>query len=107
MPEPFDFCLGGMQFSLVADQTAGEYRSIKRMADFQKPAAPDITLNVHCGWFPDLNYEYKSFDSNGHVWNGYEIEGKKIIKVSSQNQEYYQLGIFPADFRSTYTTLGS
>jgi hypothetical protein len=100
MPARFDFSLGGIQFSLVPDRTIGAYSLIKRMIDFRRPAPPDITLNVNCGWFPDLNYKFKSFDSNGHVWNGYEDGGKKIIKVSSQNQEYYQLGIFPPDFRS-------
>jgi hypothetical protein len=100
MPENFCLSLGGIRFSLIPDRKNGEYSLIRRVSDFIAPGEPDITLKIQCGWFPHLNLENQSFSSNNHVWNGYEVEGKRIIKVSSPHQENYQLGIFPEDFRS-------
>jgi hypothetical protein len=100
MPENFCLSLGGIQFSLFPDRKNGEYSLIKRVSDFIAQGKADITLQIHCGWFPHLNLEDDNFRSNGHAWNGYKIGNNRVIKVSSPGQDNYQLGIFPEDFRS-------
>ncbi len=98
MPEPYQISLGGIPISLIPDQASGIYEHVKRAVDFRSPAVPGITLNIHCGWFPDLKYDQVIFDSS-QAWQLLQVDGKLGIKVRSPELNPYQLGLFPADFR--------
>jgi len=99
MPEVFNLSLGGIPISLIPDQTTGEYELVKRTIEFLSPAIPEITLQIHCGWFPDLNDAQVSFETD-HGWQMLLASEKKVIKVRSAEQDPYQIGVFPADFHS-------
>ncbi len=99
MPECFNLSLGGIPISLVPDQVSGEYELVKRADEFRTTTAPAITLQVHCGRFPELGAEPVVFET-GHAWQLLQVDGKWVINVSSPNLEPYQVGMFPPDFRS-------
>jgi len=99
MPESYRIGLGGIPISLIPDQMTGNYELVKRAVDFYSPAVPEISLNIHCGWFPELRGEEVIFDSH-QSWQLLRVDGKWGIKVRSPHQNPYQLGVFPPDFRS-------
>jgi hypothetical protein len=99
MPELFNLSLGGILISLIPDQSAGDYGLVKRASEFCSPATPVIKLQIHCGWFPELDEQKIAFETN-HAWQMFQIGNKRVIKVISPEQDPYQLGVFPPDFRS-------
>ena len=99
MLECFNLCLGGVSISLIPDQVAGEYEYIKRAIDFRSPAATEIFLQIHCGWFPELGDAQVAFETD-KGWQLLQAGEKWAIKVCSATQDPFQLGVFPADFRS-------
>lgn len=99
MPAPFNISLGGIPISLISDQEVGAYELVRRAIEFQSRSEPEITLQVHCGWFPKLDDAQLSFETD-HGWQLLQVGEKKVIRVRSAEQDPYQLGIFPSDFRS-------
>jgi hypothetical protein len=106
MPERFSISLGGIPIALVPDQVLGEFEFINHAVEFRTSAAPEVTLQVHCGWFPDLSDAPVSFETN-HTWQLLHTAGKWAIKMHSPDQNLYQLGVFPPDFRSGDIYVGS
>jgi hypothetical protein len=98
MPESFNLSLGGIPIALVPDRSAGEYAYVKRAIDFCSPAAPEATLQVRCGWFPQLDDRQIHFET-GHAWQLLQVDGRWVIDVRSPEQGLYQVGAFPPDFR--------
>ncbi len=99
MPEPFQLSLGGIPIVLIADVKLGEYELVRRASDFISSAAPLISLQIHCGWFPELIDAPVTFETN-RGWQLLQADEKKVISVRITGQEPHLLGIFPADFRS-------
>ena len=99
MPEPFNLSLGGIPFSLIADQPFGEYDYIKRASDFCSFESPEISLQIHCGWFPEFDHAMVDFDST-ISWRLLRADEKWVIKDRSPSHDPYQIGVFPDDFRS-------
>ena len=99
MPESYRISLGGIPISLIPDKVTGNYELVKRAVDFYSPAVPEISLNIHCGWFPELSGEQVVFETH-QAWQLLRVDGKLGIKVRSPHQNPYQLGVFPPDFRS-------
>lgn len=99
MPEPFNLSLGGIPISLIPDRADGEYELVKRAVEFRSPTESEITLQVGCGWFPELTIPKICFETD-LGWQMLQADGKYIIRVRSAEQDPYQLGIFPGDFRS-------
>lgn len=99
MPAPFNLSLGGVPISLIPDQDGGEYELVRRVVEFHSRSEPEITLQVHCGWFPEVDDAQLSFETD-HGWQLLQAGEKKVIRVRSAEQDPYQLGIFPNDFRS-------
>ncbi len=99
MPKPLTICLGGMPIELAPGQATGEYDLVRRADVFFCQAKPEITLRIHCSEFPDLEDAPVSFETN-LGWQYRQANGKRIIQVTSAEGGPYQLGLFPADFRS-------
>ena len=99
MPEYFNLSLGGLAISLIPDRLSGEYDLVKRTNDFRTLEAPELSLQIHCGWFPELNGA-KVFFETGHAWQLLQLDGKWVIRVNSPAPDPYQIGVFPPDFRS-------
>jgi hypothetical protein len=99
MPEQFCLSLGGIPIDLIPDSPSGEYELVKRAAEFRSQANPLIQLQVHCGWFPELDERTVAFETN-HAWQLFQNGEKWVIKVRSQEQDPYQVGVFPSDFHS-------
>ncbi len=99
MPERRILSLGGISIALVPDNLSGEYEFEKRASEFQSSYSPDVSLQIHCGWFPELNNGEVVFESN-LSWRMLQDGDNRIIKIRSSDQDPYQLGIFPPDFRS-------
>jgi hypothetical protein len=99
MPGSRNLSLGGISISLVPDQISGEYEFEKRASEFHGSYAPDVILQIHCGWFPESNNGKIVFES-GLSWQMLQDGDKWIIRIRSPEQDPYQLGIFPPNFRS-------
>lgn len=99
MPEPFNISLGGIPIVLTADLKMGEYESVRRASDFISSAAPLISLQIHCGRFPDLIDAPVAFETH-RGWQLLQADGKKVISVRTTSEVPHLLGVFPADFRT-------
>lgn len=99
MPESFNLSLGGIPLALVPDRITGEYEAVKRAVEFRSSAAPEVTLQVHCGWFPELGDAPVVFET-GHAWQLLHMGDQWVIKVGSHDLDPYQIGVFPPDFRA-------
>lgn len=99
MPERRNLSLGGLSIALLPDRISGEYDFESRMREFHTSYPPEVFLNVNCGWFPEIDGGEVVFDSN-LSWRMLQVGDQKIIKIRSAHQDPYQVGVFPADFRS-------
>jgi hypothetical protein len=99
MPECFNLCIGGITITLIPDQILGEYDLVKRAIDFRSSAKPDISLQIHCGWFPTLSDIEVSFQTDSN-WKLFKTNGKWVINLNPDQITPNLLGVFPADFRS-------
>lgn len=99
MPEPYHLSLGGIVISLISDHIQGEYEFVRRAINFISSEPPEISLNIHCGAIPDLNGHQVLFETD-HSWQLLQFIDKPTIRVSSPDQDPYQLGIFSTNFRS-------
>lgn len=99
MPEIFTISLGGMTISLIPDRLQGFYDQKRRAVDFQSTASPEISLQIHCGSFPELGPKQVVFNT-GVAWQLYQVNENWVFNTYPLNQNLYLLGVFPADFRS-------
>jgi hypothetical protein len=99
MPKPLTISLGGLPIQLISDQAAGEYELVRRAVDFISAEEPQVTLKVHCGRFPAIEQAPVSFETN-LGWQYREMDGKRVVHITWPEGQPYQVGIFPADFRS-------
>ena len=99
MPDCFHLSLAGIPISLIPDDFSGDFDYINRAGDFHSQVTPEISLQVYCGWFPNLNESQVAFETD-KGWRLLQFDGKWAIRVHSATQDPFQLGIFPADFRS-------
>lgn len=98
MPGCFNLSLGGILISLIPDQDTGDYDFVKRAAEFQSAAQPEINIQVHCGWHPEGSDGQLVFDSE-KGWMLSHSGTQRVIRVFSATQDPYQLGLYTADFR--------
>ncbi len=98
MPECFNLCLGGIPISLIPNSHWTGYDFVKRASDFQTSTAPEINLHIHCGDFPEFSESQIVFNTH-QGWYLLHADGRLVIRVYSANQDPYQLGVFPPDFR--------
>jgi hypothetical protein len=99
MPALFTLSLGSIPISLIPDVTVGEYDLVKRSIDFCSPAVPKISLQVHCGWFPELAENTAVYETQ-QGWQLFHSAGKAIIKTRTAALDPCLMGVFAADFRS-------
>jgi len=99
MPDCFHLSLAGIPISLIPDELSGGFDYIHRAGNFHRQFSPEITLQVHCGWFPNLNLSPVLFETD-KGWRLLQVDGRWAIRVHSATQDPFQIGIFTADFRS-------
>ena len=99
MPYPFTISLGGIPIALVPEQISGEYESVNRAVEFQTLENPEISLQVHCGGFPDLTNLPVAYETI-QGWQLFYRNGRRLIKGRSAALDPYNLGDYAPDYRS-------
>jgi hypothetical protein len=99
VPEPLTINLGGIPIGLIPDQKSGGFSEVKRASNFFSDLPAEINLTIHCGWFPEKIDWPVAFETDAD-WQLLQAPGQWVIKKRSANQDPYQMGVFPPDYRT-------
>jgi len=100
MPAAFVCNLGGFSVKFSPNILEGKFENFNKIEQFLVQTEPDITYSVHFQLSSSIHKSTSYFETDEKTWKIFPHNGKIGIKVTSPEQDPYQLALLSKDFKS-------